>query len=64
MHQKDAVTIVIEEEDPETADDENTAAENAAPMAVADASPTGGQVPLEVTFTGSNSTDDQWGRNL
>ena len=37
---EDAATIVIEEEDPETADDENTAAENAAPMAVADASPT------------------------
>ncbi len=38
--------------------DESTAPENAAPLAVADATPTSGAVPLEVTFTGGNSTDD------
>ena len=57
---EDAATIVIEEEEPETSEEENASEEeNTAPMAVADASPSGGQVPLEVTFTGSNSSDDK-----
>ncbi len=33
--------------------------ENEAPMAVADGSPSTGKAPLEVTFKGSNSTDDK-----
>ncbi|MCW5515661.1 PKD domain-containing protein [Muriicola sp. Z0-33] len=61
---ENADIIVIEEEEPATSDEEETpeedsaTTENAAPMAIADASPSAGQAPLEVTFTGSNSTDD------
>ncbi len=43
----DTVTIVV-----------NNPAGNEAPVAVAEATPEAGDAPLEVTFTGSNSTDD------
>lgn len=43
----DMVTISVSEDAP-----------NVAPSAVAEANPTSGQVPLEVTFDGRNSTDD------
>ena len=67
---KGANPIIIAEEEPAppTEDDppaedetpeEETPEENEAPMAIADASPSGGQVPLAVSFTGSNSTDDK-----
>ncbi|EAR00257.1 PKD domain-containing protein [Maribacter sp. HTCC2170] len=44
----DATTVTIEVNMPP----------NEAPVAVASAIPTNGTIPLEVTFTGSNSTDD------
>lgn len=49
----DAEEIVIEDEEQV----ENT--ENESPIAIADATPKSGQVPLEVKFTGVNSTDDK-----
>lgn len=51
--------ILINEEEitaEETTSEEST--QNEGPMAVADATPANGGVPLEVTFAGSNSTDD------
>jgi len=56
--------IVIDEEEPappaeENTPEENTPAENTAPLAIADASPSSGGVPLQVNFTGSNSSDDK-----
>ncbi|OWW27408.1 hypothetical protein B4Q04_07075 [Zobellia sp. OII3] len=47
----DVVTIVVE-------------AANEAPEAVATATPLNGEAPLEVSFTGSNSTDDDGAENL
>ncbi|WP_400072158.1 malectin domain-containing carbohydrate-binding protein [Zobellia russellii] len=47
----DTVTIVVE-------------APNEAPVAVAVATPLNGEAPLEVSFTGSNSTDDDGTENL
>ncbi|MEX0291107.1 MAG: PKD domain-containing protein [Flavobacteriaceae bacterium] len=63
---EDAQTIVIEEEPSAPAEEggageganESNSNENAAPMAIADATPSSGGVPLEVRFTGSNSSDD------
>ena len=58
----DAIVIVEEETAPtaeeNNPEEENNPAENEAPMAIADASPSSGGVPLQVTFTGSNSSDD------
>jgi len=58
----DAIVIVEEEPAPPAEEnppeEENTPAENEAPMAIADATPSSGGVPLDVSFTGSNSTDD------
>ncbi|MDH3697582.1 MAG: PKD domain-containing protein [Flavobacteriaceae bacterium] len=44
-------------EEPPAEEDASTPA-NIAPVAIADATPTSGGVPMEVTFTGGNSTDD------
>ena len=60
---EDAEEIIIEEEIPappveEEEEEESTPEENEAPMAIADASPSSGGVPLAVSFTGSNSSDD------
>lgn len=46
------------EEDEEESNSEADAPENVGPEAVAEANPTSGTVPLEVTFKGSNSSDD------
>ncbi|MCW5515589.1 PKD domain-containing protein [Muriicola sp. Z0-33] len=59
-----AEPIIIIEEEPappaeeNSSEEENTPAENQAPIAIADATPSSGGVPLDVSFTGSNSTDD------
>ena len=56
-----AIEIVPEDEDEESEDEtqeEVTASENEAPMAIADGTPTTGKAPLEVSFTGGNSSDD------
>lgn len=50
----DAAEIIIEEEE-EPID----VVENESPIAVADATPKSGQAPLQVKFTGNNSTDDK-----
>ncbi|TMM53783.1 PKD domain-containing protein [Maribacter algarum] len=47
-----------EEETTEEETTEDSTTDNKEPMAVADATPPSGGVPLEVSFTGSNSTDD------
>ncbi len=54
------ITILPEEDTTEEDTEEDTAEEgtNKEPVAVADATPSTGGVPLEVTFTGSNSSDD------
>lgn len=50
----DAPEIIIEEEEqPEEV------VENESPIAVADATPKSGQAPLQVNFSGTNSTDDK-----
>ena len=57
---EDSQTIVVEEEPGGPAGgEEGGAGENAAPIAIADASPSSGGVPLDVSFTGSNSSDDK-----
>lgn len=47
--------------DQDGTEEDNTSedGENQEPMAVADATPSAGGVPLEVSFTGNNSTDDK-----
>ena len=47
LNDTDTITITV-----------NNPVGNEAPVAVAEATPTTGDAPLEVTFTGSNSTDD------
>ena len=43
----------------EEPEEEDETSENEKPMAVADATPSSGKLPLEVSFVGSNSSDDQ-----
>ncbi|MFS4448784.1 PKD domain-containing protein [Maribacter sp. 2307UL18-2] len=51
----DAAEIIIEEEEEEPVD----VVDNESPIAIADATPKSGQAPLQVQFTGNNSTDDK-----
>ncbi|MGI9551621.1 MAG: PKD domain-containing protein [Aurantibacter sp.] len=59
----DPIEIIEEEPAPpaeeDTPEEENSPTENEAPMAIADATPSGGGAPLVVTFTGGNSSDDK-----
>ena len=53
-----AEEIVIPTEEPEIVTNEEGSTQNEEPIAVADATTSSGGVPLEVTFTGSSSSDD------
>lgn len=59
---KEEIIIPEEEDTSEETTEEDTTEEDTAtnqePIAVADASPSNGGVPLEVSFSGSNSSDD------
>lgn len=56
------ITLTEEESTGGSAEDQSSTEEessqNGDPIAIADATPSSGGAPLEVTFTGSNSTDD------